>query len=272
MTVLITGGTGLVGSRLLPRLIEAGVDCRVLVRPGSQKVAAGATPVQGDILDPESLAAAVEGVSAVVHLAAVLRTPDPDLIQRVNLDGTRNLIAAAETHASQARFVMASTGLVYAEDLPRPAREDDPATATRPYPASKVAAESELRNGALPWSVLRLGFVYGDQDGHLQSAPGLLGSWKWHPAQTLSLIHQRDIATAVELALSGAFDGHIVNIADEAPTTVYEIAGIVGAAYEPSNEPLTNPWMGRMDASLARSLGFQATVPTVYQASREGAL
>lgn len=271
MTVLITGGTGLVGSRLLPRLAAAGIDCRVLVRPGTD-AAAGVTCVPGDVLDPGSLTAAVDGVSAIVHLAAVLRTPDPGLIQRVNLDGTRNLIAAAEAHAPQARFIMASTGLVYDDGLPWPAREDDPATATRPYPASKIAAENELRNSALPWSVLRLGFVYGDKDGHLQSAPQLLGNWKWHPAQTLSLIHQCDIAAAVELALAGAFDGHIVNIADEAPTTVYEIASLVGAAYEPSSEPLANPWMGRLDVSLARSLGFQATVPTVYQASREGAL
>nr|WP_052069235.1 NAD(P)-dependent oxidoreductase [Streptacidiphilus albus] len=120
--------------------------------------------------------------------------------------------------------------------------------------------------------MLRLGFVYGDQDGHLQSAPHLLANWKWHPAQALSLVHQRDIGTAVELALTGAFDRHIVNIADEAPITVYEIAGIVGAVYEPSSEPLPSPWMGRMDGSLARSLGFQPSVPTVHQASREGAL
>ena len=270
MTVLITGGTGMVGSRLLPRLIEAGTDCRVLVRAGTENLPAAAASVRGDILDPESLTAAVQGVTAIVHLAAVLRTPDPDLITKVNLDGTRNLIAAARAHAPEARFIMASTGLVYDEDLPRPAREDDPATATRPYPASKIAAENALRTSGLPWSVLRLGFVYGD--GHLPSAPGLLGSWKWHPAQALSLIHQRDIATAVQLALTGAFDGHIVNIADEAPTTLYEIAEIVGSTYEPSSEPLANPWMGRMDASLARSLGFQATVPTVYQASREGTL
>jgi UDP-glucose 4-epimerase len=108
--------------------------------------------------------------------------------------------------------------------------------------------------------------------GHLQSAPELLHSWNWHPAQTLSLIHHRDIATAVELALAGALDGDVVNIVDEAPTSVYEIASIVGASYGPSAAPLSNPWMGQLDGSLARSLGFRATVPTVYQAQREGIL
>jgi hypothetical protein len=62
------------------------------------------------------------------------------------------------------------------------------------------------------------------------------------------------------------------NIADNAPFTVYEIAQIVGAIYESSAHPLTNPWMGHVDVTLARSLGFQPKILTVYQASREGRL
>jgi nucleoside-diphosphate-sugar epimerase len=269
--ILMTGGTGLVGSRLLPRLLDAGIECRGIVRPGKD-LPAGVTPVEGDILDPESLTAAVQGVSAIVHLAAVLRTPDPDEIWKVNLEGTRNLIAAARANAPEARFIMASTGLVYDHDVRRPAQESDPANAKAPYPASKLAAERALRESGLRWCILRLGFVYGDGDGHLQSAPGLLANWNWHPAQTMSLVHHRDISTAVQLALTGITDGHIVNIVDEAPISVYEIAEIVGASYEPSAESLPNPWMGHLDGSFARSLGFQPTVATAYQASREGSL
>jgi UDP-glucose 4-epimerase len=73
MTILVTGGTGLVGSRLLRRFVDARVDCRALVRPGKE-VPAGATPVEGDLLEADSLKKAVEGVSAIVHLAAVFRT------------------------------------------------------------------------------------------------------------------------------------------------------------------------------------------------------
>ena len=79
MTILVTGATGLVGARLLPRLVEAGMDCRALMR-GGKEVPAGVTAVEGDILDPASLVQAVEGVSAIIHLAAVLRTQDTDLI------------------------------------------------------------------------------------------------------------------------------------------------------------------------------------------------
>src|SRR5580658_5337518 len=77
MTILVTGGTGLVGSRLLRRFVDAGVDCRALVRP-AKKVPAGATPVEGDLFDSDSLKRAVEGVSAIVHLAAVFRTHNED--------------------------------------------------------------------------------------------------------------------------------------------------------------------------------------------------
>ena len=71
------------------------------------------------------------------------------------------------------------------------------------------------------------------------------------------------------LALTGAMDGHIVNIADEAPTSIYELFALVGETMAPSSEPLTNPWHLHVDGSLARSLGFQPTVRTVYQAVQE---
>lgn len=267
MTVLVTGGTGLVGSRLLQRLVESGVECRALVRSGKQ-LPAGVAAIEGDILDPPSLAKALEGVSAIIHLAAVFRTTDEDLIWKVNLEGTRNLIAAAKQYAPDARFIMASTSNVYNANSSHPGREDDPVEPTLAYPASKVAAENELRNSGLNWSILRFPFVYGDGDGHLEELPKYVVG-KWHPAQRMSTIHHRDIATAMELALAGAMDGRIVNITDEAPTTVYELVRLVGARMEPSSEPLPNPWYLYVDGSLARSLGFQPKVRTVYQAVQE---
>jgi UDP-glucose 4-epimerase len=271
MTVLVTGGSGLVGARLLPRLVAAGVDVRALVR-GGKEVPIGVTAIQGDLLDPASLAQAVEGVSAIVHLAAVFRTQDTDLIWKSNLEGTRNLIAATMAHASKAGFIMASTGLVSNEDSPHPGREDDTADPHRAYPASKLAAENELRASGLNWSVQRFPFIYGDKDGHLEMLRKIAVDAKWHPAQRMSLIHHRDIAAAVNLSLIGAMDGRIVNVADEAPTSVYELVQLVGGTMEPSAEPLANPWYIQMDGSLARRLGFQPAVRTVYQAAQEGLL
>lgn len=268
MTILVTGGTGLVGARLLPRLVEAGMDCRALVRSGKD-VPAGVTAVEGDLFNPSSLAQAVEGVSAIIHLAAVFRTPDTDLIWKSNLEGTRSLIAAAKAHASEARFIMSSTTNVYNADSPHPGREDDSIGPKLAYPASKVAAENELRTSGLNWSIQRFGFVYGDKDGHLEALPKHAISAKWHPAQKMSMIHHRDIATAMNLALTGAMDGRIVNIVDEAPTSIYELVALVGEKMEPSSAPLTNPWYLHVDGSLVRSLGFRPTVRTAHQAALE---
>ncbi len=268
MTILVTGATGLVGARLLPRLTEAGLDCRALMRRGKE-APAGVTAVEGDLFDPASLARAVEGVSAIIHLAAVFRTPDTELIWKSNLEGTRNLIAAARAHAPAVRFIMASTSNVYNVDSPRPGREDDAADPKLAYPASKLAAENALRESGLNWSILRFGFVYGDRDGHLEAMPGHAKNGKMHPAQKMSTIHHRDIANAMNLALGGAMDGHIVNIVDEAPISIYELVELVGAPMQPSSEPLAHPWHLHVDGSLGRSLGFQPTVRTVYQAVQE---
>src|SRR6476661_4217531 len=111
-TLLLTGATGLVGSRLLPRLTTAGFTCRALVRR-DVALPNGVTAVRGDLDDPASLPPAVDGIDAVVHLAALFRTGDEDAIWRANLDGTRHLVEAVAVHAPTARFVMASTGNVY---------------------------------------------------------------------------------------------------------------------------------------------------------------
>lgn len=71
----------------------------------------------------------------------------------------------------------------------------------------------------------------------------------------MSMIHHRDIATAMTLALTGAMDGRVVNITDDAPTSIYELVELAGETMDPSSEPLANPWYLHMNGSLARSLG-----------------
>lgn len=269
--LLLTGATGLVGSRLLPRLADDGFECRALVRRDAD-LPPGTAAVRGDLNDPATLRAAVEGVDAVVHLAAFFRTTDEDAIWRANLDGTRNLVSAVQEHALGARFVMSSTGNVYNADATGPALETDECSPKSAYGASKLAAEQLLQNSGLTWAVLRLPFVYGEGDGHLESIPVLASRFNLHPAQMYSMGHHRDIAAAVRLALTGVMDGRVVNVTDDAPATVFELARLVGQPLEGSAEPLTNPWFGRLDGTLIRELGFSPSVPTVYAAAREGLL
>ncbi|ENE4777174.1 MULTISPECIES: NAD-dependent epimerase/dehydratase family protein [Enterobacterales] len=271
MTILVTGATGPVGTRLLPRLIAAGLKCRVLVRSG-KLLPAGVTAVEGDILDPASLRDAVKGVDTVIHLAAVLRTPEAQQIWQVNLEGSRNLINAVKEHAGGAQFIMASTGLVYSMGGQAPSRETDPVSPERDYPASKAAAEKLLQESGLNWSVLRFGFVYGDNDGHIGQIPHIAGLLKLHPANRLSMIHHRDIATFIKMGLNGALDGKIVNAVDDAPMSIFELSEMAGSPMKQVSAPLDNPWGGVMDGSLAQSLGFRPEVATTWQAARENAL
>ncbi len=141
-------------------------------------------------------------MSAIVHLAAVFRTPDIDLIWKSNLEGTRNLIAAAKSRAPEARFILASTSNVYGADSPHPGREHDAVHPQQAYPASKVAAENSLRESGLTWVIQRFGFVYGDEDGHLEELPRIVANFKLHPAQRMSMVHHRDVAAAMNLALN----------------------------------------------------------------------
>lgn len=270
-TLLLTGATGLVGSRILPRLVAAGFDCRALVRR-DVALPEGVTPIRGDLDDPDSLPAAVAGVEAVVHLAAVFRSAADAAIWRANLDGTRHLVDAVVTHAPAARIVMASTGNVYDATAARPSRETDPCSPSVAYPASKLAAEQLVRESGLTWAILRLPFVYGDGDGHLASIATLAPRFGLHPAHTYSVAHHRDVAVLVRLALGGAADGRIVNLTDDAPVTVWEMAELAGDPVQASAAPLENPWSGRMDGALARELGFRPTVPTLRIAAAEGIL
>ncbi|WP_246586773.1 hypothetical protein [Stakelama flava] len=88
----------------------------------------------------------------------------------------------------------------------------------------------------------------------------------------MSTIHHRNIATAMALALNGAMDRRVVNIADDVPVSMLELCALAGGPLEGSAEPLNDPWAGQCDTSLARSLGFKATVRTIYQAAQEDLL
>ncbi|MET1008398.1 MAG: NAD(P)-dependent oxidoreductase, partial [Propionibacteriaceae bacterium] len=195
-----------------------------------------------------------------------------DAIWRANLDGTRNLVEAVKTYAPQARFVMASTGNVYNADAEHPSLETDVCTPVAAYPASKLAAEELLRSSGLAWSIVRLPFVYGDGDGHLASMPALAARFGLHPAHTYSVMHERDVAVVMRLALSGAMDHRVVNATDDAPVTVFEMAQLAGEPIKGSTKPLVNPWSGRMDSTLLRELGFRPSVPTIQGAAAEGIL
>lgn len=111
MKVLVTGATGYLGAHVAARIAAAGHTVRALVRPGSEaRTPAGCRPVSGDLLDPKSLAGALAGCDALVHMAALVRrwVRDPREFDRVNVEGLAAVLRAAE-QAGAGRIIYTST-------------------------------------------------------------------------------------------------------------------------------------------------------------------
>ena len=113
MRVLVTGATGFIGGNLVRALCAQGHEVRALVRPGSNTLTldgAGAEAVPGDILDRESVRRVAQGCQGVFHCAAAYTfwSPDPAQVYRTNVDGTRNVLEAAQ-QAGVDRVVYTST-------------------------------------------------------------------------------------------------------------------------------------------------------------------
>ena len=128
--VLVTGGTGFVGEAILGRLVAAGRDVTALTRSdaGAERLAsAGATPVRGDLLDQASLASAMRGCGVVYHVAGLngFCLPDPAELDRMNVDGTRNVVRAA-AEAGVRRVVYTSSAAVLGEAKGTVGSEDSP--------------------------------------------------------------------------------------------------------------------------------------------------
>lgn len=107
--ILLTGGTGVVGSALLPKLLDAGHEVRCLVRD-PRRLGPERVRVQlslADLGDPRGLRHAVRGVDTVIHLAAAIRDQPPRRVEEVTALGTHRLLQAAE-RAGVKRFVFFS--------------------------------------------------------------------------------------------------------------------------------------------------------------------
>jgi len=186
MKILVTGATGKVGSRLIKRLAQRGDHVRAFVRDEARAKGLHEARIElakGDLLDVDSLAAAVRGVDVVVHCAAFFRGATPEQTHAVNDVGTQHLANAARA-ASVRRFIFTSTGSVYGSNGGRLAREDDPCAPTAPYPESKLAAERFLLAiEGLDVRVLRLPFVYGDGDPHIEEVIPMMRGFSPVPSQ-----------------------------------------------------------------------------------------
>jgi uncharacterized protein YbjT (DUF2867 family) len=156
--ILVTGGTGFVGPRIVHALRTEQRDVRALVRRpehGAQLASLGVELATGDVTDPASLTAALAGCTHVVHLVAIIKGRPQDF-ERVMTQGTRNVLAAA-TKAGVERFVLMSA-------LGTTATTKD----VVPYFGAKWAMEQETIASGLEYTIFRPSFVFG-RGGALQT-------------------------------------------------------------------------------------------------------
>ena len=248
MKVLLTGGTGFLGKNVARALVARGHEVRLLARAGSDLTGLPAVEVvPGDVCDEAALGRAAAGCGAVLHLAALVKmwVPEREEFERVNVDGLRGALAAAES--AGARLVYTSSFMALGPTTAAPADETQvhPGRSFRnDYERTKARADELARAAAAAGRdvvLLYPGVVYGPGDrtagnivvnmiaDHLRGAfPGIIGPgdrlWSY------SFVH--DVAAAHVTALERGRAGERYLLAGENVTMnelfrrLAEVAGV----------------------------------------------
>ena len=180
-TLAMTGCTGFVGSATLDAALGAGHAVRALTRR-DMPARDGVEWVRGTLSDEASLADLCKGSDAVIHIAALTNTPDPNDFEAANVTGTQAMIAAAKA-AGVRRFVFVSS---------LSAREPKLSA----YGASKAKAERLVEASGLDWTIARPPAVYGPRDTDMFELfrSARMGAVPLPPGGGISLIHVQDLA------------------------------------------------------------------------------
>lgn len=287
--VLLTGGAGFIGSHIGEALVKRGYKVHVLdnLSVGKREnVPPEARFFEGDILDASCVEKALEGVEAVIHLAA--RVAIRDSVShfcedaRTNLMGTLQLLQQSGQRGIK-KFVFTSSMAVYADsDQPNPVTETFLTEPLSPYGISKLAAEKYtlLLSDLFGMQGISLRFfnVYGPRQTFspyvgvitifirrllMGEPPIIFGDGQ----QRRDFIYVEEIAKATLLALESEIRGEVMNVGTGKATSVEQIARLLVQKIRPGMEPVYQASQpGEIRNSLAdiskirRLLGFESKV------------
>jgi len=252
--ILITGGAGFIGHHLTHKLLGMNYEVVVLDNFKTGKMQNISQHLKntlfklvvGDVRNKKVIRNALDGVDAIVHLAALISVEEsfknPIETHNVNVTGTLNVLEeAARTNIE--KFIYASSCAVYGDGNPLPLKEGYPPKPLSPYAASKASAEHYCemfhRSYGLKTVILRYFNVYGPGQGNnpysgvvtkflnnaLSGAPLVIYG---DGEQTRDFIYIDDVVEATILALeSGDAVGQTFNICTGFPTSINELANIV---------------------------------------------
>jgi nucleoside-diphosphate-sugar epimerase len=257
-TVAVTGATGFIGPHIVRRLYGDGWQVRILTRRAvdPRQIGAEVEAVRGDLDDRDSLQRLLDGASAVVHVAGLIKARTHEKFFRANAESVGRLAAIAAAAPEPPRFVLMSS---------LAAREPD----LSDYAASKLAGEQALiaAGAALPWSILRPPAVYGPGDRATlpffrcvrHGIGPLLGS----SGARLSLIHVEDLASAVGALLADERGAGLVAEVDDGQggydwRQMIEVAAdAFGRRARIVRVPMAIPYgLGMLNQALARVPGY----------------
>lgn len=224
MKALVTGASGFIGRRLL--------------RPGdrafSRHRCGWDDEVVGDLFDPAGLVAACAGVETIFHCAGVADAlhGDEAALMRVNVEGTKHLLAAADMTGVK-RFVFFSSVKAMAEPGDECVDEDWPGDPSTPYGRSKRAAEDAVLEAGEKFGMhvvnLRLAMVYGrGSQGNLwKMAQAIRGGWFPPLAETgnrRSLVHVQDVVDVARwISQQPQANGRTYIVADPQPYSTRQL-------------------------------------------------
>ena len=190
--ILVTGADGFIGSHLAEGLIGRGFDVRAFVYYNSfnswgwldtlpPSIMENIEIFAGDVRDPNGVRAAMQGVDAVYHLAALIAIPfsyhSPDAYVDTNIKGTLNVLQAARDLGTS-RILITSTSEVYGTAQYVPIDEKHPFQGQSPYSATKIGAdrlaESFYRSFSLPITIVRPFNTYGPRQSARAVIPTII--------------------------------------------------------------------------------------------------
>mgnify|MGYP001187734066 CR=1 FL=1 len=248
MQALITGASGFVGANIVAALNAAGWQARALVRRTSSLTALDGLTYSvaiGDVTDPKSLAAAMQGVDAVFHAAGVVAdywSQDASLTYRVNVNGTRHVVEAALAADVPPRLVFTSSQAALGFGEGQTAIDEthpfNLAPAFYPYGHSKALAEQVVQGAVrrgLHAVIVNPSIVLGPRDATLYNSRIVLevqaGRLPLVPPGGVNVVDARDVAAGHLLALERGRPGERYLLAGHNVTLVYlarQIAAALG--------------------------------------------
>lgn len=282
MRVLVTGGSGFIGSHVVDKLRDRGVTVRIfdLVYP---RYRADIEFYQGSILDLEHLRMALNSVDAVIHLAAVADVRDvqndPHYAEAINVRGTANVLEAMRRTGGK-RIVYGSTTWVYSDVEPTNVDEDTPLRApAHLYTATKIAGEyytnAYQRMYGLETTILRFGIPYGPRARAGAVVPIFVQKALDHEPLTIQgdglqfrkFVYVEDLAQGIVLALRPVAKNKTYNLDGIQKVSILEIAQTVQRVLGDvtiTHTPARTADFGGKEVSSERALkelGWRASTP-----------